>query len=183
VAPLGLLAAFAAGCGNERASPPELGRPDRPTGYQTFVSPDGAVSFNHPSNWGVAAGEGPEVARLYSGTALAAVYAYPRTDLPTGRAAVEDSRRRLLASLRRRAPSFSLIGSHLTEVDGAPAVVVDGGGEIGGHLVVERTIHVYKPGIEFVIDAYAAPLSFSLAERWGFRPLLRTIDLDRASGT
>jgi hypothetical protein len=165
------------GCGNERVTPPPLGRPDAPVSYETYTSAGGQVSFTRPTNWGVFAGRAPELARMYSGSALVAIYAYPRTDLPRSRAGVEDSRRRLLASLRRRDPSLRILRSRLAEVDGSPSVEVDASAEIGRHRVIERSIHVYKPGGEYVIDAYAAPSAFALAERWGFRPLLDSISL------
>jgi hypothetical protein len=165
------------GCGNERATVPEVEQPDRPAAYETYTSPGGEVSFSRPTNWGVFPGTAPEVARMYSGRALVTIYAYPRTDLPDDAAGVLASRRRLLASLRRRAPELRIVRSRITEVDGAPAVELGATGRIGRRAVVEHTVHVYKPGAEYVIDAYAAPAAFRLAERWGFGPLMESISL------
>jgi hypothetical protein len=176
---LALLAAAGplAGCGNERATAPPLGRPDTPVGYETYTSEGGEVSFSRPTNWGVSAGRGPELARVYSGSALVAVYAYPRTDLPASKSGIDGSRRRLLASLRRRDPSLQILRSRVIAVDGSPSVEVDTSAMVGRRRVIERSIHVYKPGGEYVIDAYAAPSAFVLAERWGIRPLVDSISL------
>jgi hypothetical protein len=172
-----LAAAVLSGCGNVRAALPQLGSPDRPSGYQTFHSPGGEVSFRHPSNWGLLLGRDPELARVYSGDALAAIYVYPRSDLPTGAAAVERSRRRLIASLERRARALRVVRSRISEIDGAPAVEIGAAARIGDRTVFERSVHVYERGAEYVIDAYAAPAVFSLADRWAFEPLLRSLTL------
>jgi hypothetical protein len=172
-----LAAAQLAGCGNERASPPPLGRPEMPLDYEIFTSAGGEVSFKRPTNWELVAGHAPELVRMYSGSALVAIYSYPGRGLPTSQPGLEASRRRLLASLQRRDPSLRVLRSRIGEVDGSPAVEVDARATIGRRRVVERSIHVYKPGGEYVIDAYAAPAVFLLAERWGFRPLVESISL------
>jgi hypothetical protein len=180
-APTPLLALLAVavlcGCGNVRAALPPLGPPDKPLGYETFRSPGGEVSFRHPSNWGLLRGRGPELARIYSGNALAAIYVYPRSDLPTGAAGVERSRRRLIASLERRARALRVVRSRVSEIDGSPAVEIGAAARIGERTVFERSVHVYEPGAEYVIDAYAARAVFGVADRWAFEPLLRSLTL------
>ena len=172
-----LTAASLAGCGNERATPPPLVPPDMPLGYEIFTSPGGEISVTKPINWAVEDGEAPELVRMSSGSALVAIYAYPRGDLPTSGAEIESSRRRLLASLRRRDPSLNVLRSDIGEIDGSPSIEVDASAVVGQRRVLERSIHVYKPGAEYVIDAYAAPSAFLSAERWGFKPLLASISL------
>jgi hypothetical protein len=164
-------------CGNERAATPDLDRLGRPGPTDEFVNP-GAVSFRHPRSWDALAATPPQYATLASGGALAAVYAYPRTDLGTDPASVDASRRRLIQSLRRRDPGFLIERTEITEVDGAPAVELRGRGTVAGKPVETRALHVYKPAVEWVIDTYARPGLFAQADRIAFRLLLETIELD-----
>lgn len=165
------------GCGNERSRPTGLAQLGGPIDFVSFSSPSGEVSFGRPSSWTVTSGKPPEVAEMSSGSAVAAIYSYPRSDLPHDDAGVEASRRRLLQSLHRRAPSFQVEGSRVFEVDDAPAVEIVGRGRIEGHPVRTRSVHVYKGMAEYVIDAYARPRYFERANTIAFEPLLATISL------
>jgi hypothetical protein len=178
-APAALAAAslLLAGCGNDPLPTGDQAALGRPGQTKRFVAGGGAVSFRYPVSWIPQRGAPPRLAQLGSGSALVAVYAYPRTDLGTDPGAIEASRRRLLASLHRRDPGFLVKGSTLTRVDGAPAVQVAGRGLIGGAPTVTRATHVYKPRVEWVIDAYATPDRFAAANRIAFAPLLASIRL------
>ena len=171
------LAPAGAGCGNERNRPSGLGQLGEPISLVNFTSPTGDVSFGRPSTWSVLAGTLPKVAQISSGHAVATVFAYPRTDLPQDTAGAEVSRRRLLASLRRRAPSFDVRESKVRKVDGAVAVEIEGSGRIAGHRVRTKSVHVYKGAAEYVIDAYAQPGVFRRAETEAFDPMLATMRL------
>jgi hypothetical protein len=171
------LAVAGAGCGNARSRPAGLRQLGPSVALVNFTSPTGDVSFGRPSTWSATAGNLPEVAQISSGSAVATVYAYPRTDLNPSLAGVEASRRRLLASLRARAPSFEVLSSRLRRVDGAEAVEIVGRGRIAGHAVMTKSVHVYKGAAEYVIDAYARPRFFPQADTEAFDPLLATIRL------
>jgi hypothetical protein len=172
-----LLGILFAACGNERNHPTGLAALGPPTNFISYSSSSGDVSFGRPSTWSVSSGRFPEVAQISSGRAVAVVYSYPRTDLPTDPAGVEASRRRLLASLHNREPSFEVGRTRIFEVDDAPAVEIVGRGTIAGHAVKSRTVHVYKGAAEYVIDAYSNPSSFQRANRIAFEPLIATIRL------
>ncbi len=171
------LALGATACGNDGPTAPDLSALGKPGKTAEFKSGDGSLRFRHPKSWVVAGGQAPQVATLASGSALAAIYAYPREDLGTDPAAVEASRKRIIASLEVRAPGFLLQGSEITRVDGSPAVEIRGRGLVGGTVVRTRSVHVYKDATEWVIDAYARPASFRAANRIAFEPLLRTARL------
>ncbi len=171
------LALAGAGCGNERNQATGLSQLGPPVSLVNFTTPNGDVSFGHPSTWSVLGGTLPKLAQVSSGTAVATVYAYPRTDLSQTRTGVEASRRRLIASLHRRAPSFEVEDSRIRKVDGAIAVQIDGKGRIAGHEVRTRSVHVYKGAAEYVIDAYAKPKTFHAAETEAFEPMLATMRL------
>jgi hypothetical protein len=176
-----------ASCGNERVRPSGLAKLGPPTSFASYSNASGDVSFGYPSTWTVSNGRFPQVAQISSGKAVAAIYSYPRTDLPSDAAAVTASRKRLLRSLRERAPGFRVQGSHLSEVDDAPAVEILGSGRVGGQRVETRSVHVFKGSAEYVIDAYAAPGTFERANTIAFEPLLATIRLggspDEAPGS
>jgi hypothetical protein len=171
------LAVAGAGCGNERSQPIGLAQLGPPVSLVNFTAPSADVSFGRPSSWTVSTGNLPEVAQISSGSAVATVYAYPRTDLSQSGAGVEASRQRLLHSLRERAPSFEVQASRVLEVDGAAAVAIIGRGRIAGHRVKTKSVHVYKGAAEYVIDAYARPRFFHQAETEAFNPLIATIRL------
>lgn len=164
-----------AACGNERGQPPDLDRLGRPGATEEFVS--SAVRFRHPSSWLAQATDPPQYAQLASGGALAAVYAYPRSDLGTDPASVAAARRRVVESLHRRAPGFLVERTRVVEVDGSPAVEVRGRGKVAGEQVESRSVHIYKPAVEWVIDAYARPAQFAEANRVAFDPMLASIEL------
>jgi hypothetical protein len=166
-----------AGCGNERSRPIGLSQLGPAVSLVNFTAPSGDVSFGRPSSWTVSSGNLPVVAQISSGSAVATVYAYPRTDLSQSTAGAEASRQRLLTSLQERAPSFEVQSSRVREVDGAPAVEIVGRGRIAGHRVRTKSVHVYKGAAEYVIDAYARPRFFHRAETDAFNPLLATIRL------
>lgn len=171
------LALAGAGCGNARNQPTGLSQLGEPLSLVNFTSTNGDVSFGRPSTWTVIGGTLPKVAQISSGTAVAAVFAYPRSDLPENRAGAEASRGRLIASLRRRSPSFDVEASRVRKVDGAVAVEIDGTGRVAGHRVRTKSVHVYKGAAEYVIDAYAKPKTFKAADTEAFQPMLATIRL------
>ncbi len=163
------------GCGNERAQPTGLKQLGPQVSLVNFTVPGGDVSFGHPSTWSVTVGTLPKLAQISSGSAVATVYAYPRTDIPEDSAAAEAARGRLLASLHERAPSFEVGSSRVRDVGGSVAVEIIGRGRIAGHRVQTKSVHIYKGAAEYVIDAYARPRFFRRAETEAFNPLLATI--------
>jgi hypothetical protein len=169
------LALAGAGCGNERNHPTGLSQLGPPTSLVNYTTPSGDVSFGHPETWSVLSGTLPKVAQVSSGDAVAAVFAYPRTDLPQDRLGAEASRLRLIASLHRRAPSFTVESSRIRKVDGAIAVEIRGRGRTAGHRVRSLSVHVYKGAAEYVIDAYAMPKIFHAADTEAFEPMLATM--------
>jgi hypothetical protein len=181
-AALAVASLLLAGCGNDPLPTGNQAALGRPGETSRFIAGEGAVSFRYPVTWLPQRGAAPRLAQLGSGSALVAIYAYPRTDLGTAPAAIEASRRRLLTSLHRRAPGFLVRGSSLTRVDGAPAVQVSGRGLVGGAPMLTRATHVYKPRVEWVIDAYAVPDRFAAANRIAFAPLLASIRLANRVG-
>ena len=175
---IAVVALLAAGCGNERGTPPDLDALGKAGATTEYVNP-GVVRFSYPVTWFAAGATPPRYAQLSSGGALASVYAYPRTDLGSDPASVAAARGRLIKSLESRDPGFLVEGSRVTEVDGSPAVEIRGRGTIAGEPVRIRSIHVYRPGVEWLIDAYARPAQFAEANRVAFVPMLASIRLGK----
>ena len=166
-----------AGCGNERNQPTGLQQLGEQISLVNFSAPGGDVSFGRPSTWIVTGGTLPKVAQISSGSAVATVFAYPRSDLPQDAVGAEASRQRLIGSLRQRSPSFEVESSRVREVGGSVAVEIVGRGKVAGEPVRTKSVHVYKGTAEYVIDAYARPKLFRRAETEAFNPLLATIRL------
>jgi len=181
-APAGAVLALAlvlAGCGNERVPPPDIGRPAAPIAYETFTTPGEELSFDVPRNWDAVPGPGPELARIASGSAVATVYAYERDDLGTGEEDLEEHRERLIDSLQERAPGFQVTNTRIEEIAGIPAIEIRGRGRVGIRDVRTRALHLYAADAEYVIDAYADPAVFALANRFCFAPLVDSLELGR----
>jgi hypothetical protein len=176
LAVLAAAALLGAGCGNERGTPPPLDALGKPGATKEYANP-GIVSFRYPDSWFAAGATPPRYAQLSSGGALASVYAYPRDDLATDPASLEAARRRLVQSLHRREPGFLVERTRITEVDGSPAVEILGRGRIAGEPVKIRSVHVYRPGVEWLVDAYARPPQFAEANRTAFAPMLASLRL------
>ena len=176
LAVLAAAALLGAGCGNERGTPPPLDALGKAGAKKEFVNP-GVVRFRYPETWFAAGATAPRYAQLSSGGALASVYAYPRSDLATDPASIEAARRRLIQSLHRRDPGFLIESTKISEVDGSPAVEIRGRGTIAGEPVKIRSVHVYRPGVEWLIDAYARPPQFAEANRIAFAPMIASLQL------
>jgi hypothetical protein len=165
-----------AGCGNQPLQPPDLTALGKARPTARFVGGGGAVTFTYPRSWVTDQGTPPRVAGFGSGSALVSIYAYPRVG-DTSRAAIVAAKNRLRRSLQRRAPGFLVKNVRLLRVDGSPAVQIRGRGIVGSGPVATVSTHVYKPRVEWVIDAYATPDRFDAAERIAFAPLLTSIHL------
>lgn len=169
-----------AGCGRERLGAPDPGAPFT-AGVKTAVAyPKAGLRFDAPADWPFGAGPAPLVAQTSSGSATIAIWRYPRTEpLPRDRAALATARTNLVNAAKGRDGSFKTIATHLTKIDGKPAVQVVGDETVAGRPRRVRSTHVYAHGAEVVIDAFSDPGVFLPVDRVVFRPLLRSIELDR----
>jgi hypothetical protein len=171
-----------AGCGNSATSVPDVSIPRTPRDW-VAANPPGGVHLRIPSNWDKQPATGPLIAAVFSGRATVALWRYPRSEpLPAGAAALRAAQRALLATVRKRDPTFRLAAARTVHVGGAPAVELLGTETINGRRVRVRSTHVYAGGSELVVDAYAPPARFEALDRSVFVPLTKSVRIDPAPG-
>ena len=171
-------ATIAAGCGNERQSPPDLTAVRQPGKTKAVSYPRVGMRFRAPGNWELRDREAPGVFTLSSGAGFVSGFAYRRPEpLPDTDADLEAARRRLIGEVRERDEKFDLAGSRKVEVDGARAIELRGRQTISNRPLETRSVHVFRGSVEYVLEALAPPADFTLVDRRVLRPLLRSLEL------
>jgi hypothetical protein len=169
---------LAAGCGNQQQRPPVVGAPATPNGSTPVAFDKRGVRFAAPGGWHVQAGTAPLVATVQSGSALIAVWRYPRTEpLPASSAQLTQARDLLLQAAKARDATFRPLRSAITKLGSHPAIQVRGTETISGQARTVRSTHVYAFGAEVVVDAYAPAAVFGRVDRSAFVPLVRSLRL------
>jgi hypothetical protein len=176
---LTILACLAfAGCGNQQQRPPVVGAPAQPNGTTPVAFDSDGVRFAAPGGWHVQSGTAPLVATVQSGTAMIAVWRYPRTEpLPASREQLTQARDLLLRAAKARDATFKPLRSAITKLGAHPAIQVRGTETISGQPRTVRSTHVYAFGAEVVVDAYAPADVFGRIDRAAFVPLVRSLKL------
>ena len=140
--------------------------------------PNAGIALLAPRDWNVIAEQAPMVALFSSGDAVVTVYHFPRTaPPPSGQPALSATRDALLSAARAREPQLQLIRSGFLTVDKAAAVEIDAFERIDGVRRRVRSLHVYVPGSEIVIDEYAPPAIFHAVDHAVFSPVRRSLRL------
>jgi hypothetical protein len=172
-----LAAALAiAGCGNERAVPPDTATPQDPIGTKLTILDAAGVRFTSPANWPDLGRQGRRAGGVQSRSATVAVWRYPRTEpLPEDPAALRRVRDLLVDRVEQRDPTFALRSARLVRRGGADGIELLGRQTIAGRRVGVRSSHLFTRGGEVVVDAYAPPASFDRLDASVFRPLLRSL--------
>jgi hypothetical protein len=167
-----------AGCGDRQGTPPDVSAPARPNGATPVTFASAGLRFSAPGGWHVQAGAAPLVATVQSGTALVAIWRYPRTEpLPTTHAQLTQARDLLLQAAKARDATFAAAKSTITKLGSHPAIQVRGTETVAGQPRDVRSTHVYAFGAEVVVDAYAPASVFGQVDREAFRPLVRSLRL------
>jgi hypothetical protein len=178
---LGCAGVLLAGCGYSRTPAPPVGRPATPTGFVGEGFPTAKIALYFPRNWTVTQSQLPLAATISSGPAVVAVWRYPRTvPPPPDRAALKLARAALISAARARGRSLTLIRTSLTRISGAPTIVLDAFERIAGGLRRVRSLHMFVPGAEIVLDEYAPPSEFHAIDHLVFSPLNHSINLRRS---
>jgi hypothetical protein len=178
-----IAALLAAGCGDERTPAPDLAAAAPPVGWTRADYPRAGLRVSIPANWTVTSGSAPAVVTVSSGSAVVALWRYPRTEpLPRSDSDLEGARRALAGAASARDPSLAVDASHRVRIGGAPGVVIVGSEKIRGTRVRVRSTHLYAQGGELVADAYAPPGDFARIDAAVFRPLALSLRLRPAQG-
>jgi hypothetical protein len=113
-----------------------------------------------------------------SGPATIALWRYrAATPEPVGSVGLGAARAALLGAARARQPKLQLIRSAIVEVDGHGAVELDTIQTLNGQLRRVRSMHVYLPGGELVLEEYAPPSLFHSVDHTVFSPVKRSLRL------
>jgi hypothetical protein len=79
--------------------------------------------------------------------------------------------------VRARASGTRLIRVRTPRLAGLPAIVLDATERIGGRTRRVRSIHLFAPQLELVVEEYAPPGIFHSVDRAVFSPLKRSLRL------
>jgi hypothetical protein len=177
--PLALLT----GCGNSRMPMPTITAAAAPHGFRLVRYPASGVTLRAPRDWDVAPQRAPMVTIISSGAAVVALWRFPWTgSSPSRGAALARTRTALINAVRARDRSLQVIRSRLSSVTGSPAIELDAIEQIHGQTRRVRSLHVFVPGAEIVLEEYAPPSAFHAVDHAVFSPLKRSLQLFRAPG-
>jgi hypothetical protein len=177
VACLGLLLAAAlTGCGTSRTPPPDVATPQQPTGMTLASYPASGLALSVPVNWRAEQGAQPLVASIASGTALVAIWRYPRTEpLPRSARAYATAKTGLLKAAQARDKSLKVTRSKVIHFQGKPALEIVGTETVGGAPRMVRSTHIFRDRSEIVVEALAPVPVFASLDPTVFAPLLKSV--------
>jgi hypothetical protein len=168
----------APGCGNDRAKPVDIFTPVAPSGVRDVRFSAVGLSFSAPTNWRLGRRTRPAVFTLTSGEAVVSGWAYRRKEpLPRGSSELRQAGERLVREVKGRDPSFRLSSRRVLRVDGAPAVELVGEQTIDRRLLRTRSVHIFRGGTEYVVEALAPPKDFQRVDSGVLAPLLASLNL------
>ena len=164
------------GCADARIAVPSLSQPAKPAGFHAVIFPGDRVGLLLPRNWVLASERAPLVSVVTSGPAVIALWRYRTSSAPpVGSAGLVAARDALVAAARAHDPGLQVIRSSLLNVGGDGAVELDAVERIDGRLRRVRSMHVYVPGAELVLDEYAPLPLFHTVDRYVFSPVRRSL--------
>jgi hypothetical protein len=170
------VAALATGCGGDSSNTPTTAvKADAGGSY-----PAHGIRFTPPAGWNVDQGKGALVATVQAGQSTVAVWRYERGQkLPKTKAELKAARDALLGASRRHDDKFREIKTAPTTIAGRPAVQIRARETIAGQMRTVRSTHIYANGAEIVVDAYSDADSFRRVDADVFRPLLRSLKIEK----
>ena len=185
-APRALLAAsclLLAGCGTERAQPADPLAVKEPGDRVRATEPRTGLSIEVPSNWQRDFRALPGIFRIFSGAAQVSGWAYERTEaLPGDGAELAAAEEALVAESKRRNATLEVDRSRTFEVAGAPAIEITGTQTIDGSPIRTRSVHFFRDGYEYVIEALSPPAAFGRTDRGVLQPLLESVRFGSPAG-
>jgi hypothetical protein len=177
VAPWLIVAALAAGgCGDSETTVKNLSVPVGPGGFYTRTF--SGISLSAPRDWSLLKDRAPLVVTMSSGTAVIALSRYPDASSPlSDPAQLQTARGALIAAAKSEDPGLQVIRSSFDTVDGDGAVEIDAIEQISGQTRRVRSMHIYAPGSEIVLEEYAPPELFQTIDHLVFSPVRQSLHL------
>lgn len=170
------LALLLAGCGNRPAAIPRLVSPAPPPGFHLTTYGAAGLRLAVPLSWTTTSVSPPQVTVLNSGEAVISLWRYRLPEaLPTTPSRLERASRRLIAAALRREPEVRVLSATLGTVNGHPSVDLYANERIGAIRQRVRSIHVFTPTTEVVLEEYAPPSVFDRVDRQVFEPVRRSL--------
>jgi len=177
------LACVLAACGTERVKPADPLAVREPGQWLRATEARTGLSIEVPRTWQRDYRESPGLFRLVSGAAQVSAWAYKRTEpLPADDASLAAARDALVAEAKRRNPTLTVDAVRTREVGGAPGIEIVGSQEIEGTLVRTRSVHFFRDGAEFVIEALAPRRAFAKADRIVLERILDSLRFEEPGG-
>ena len=171
-----LVPLLAAGCGNSRTPAPSLTKPATPKHFHTLRYPSTGLAIAVPTGWTLIREHRPLVIVAASGGAVVALWRYVNVaPVPATKAALGRARRALIAAVRARHPHIELISSRTLKINRRPAIVLETIAHIGGLKRRVRSVHLFAPGEEIVLEEYAPVALFPSVSREVFVPVRRSL--------
>lgn len=171
-----VLVLAAAGCGNEPVDTPDPLTIQKPKRLVAKDYKAAGMKFRAPDGWRSPPGKLPRVVTFSSGEAVLALFAYRRKEpSPPDKEALGRARKRLVRQARRRDKRFKVVKARNARVAGRPAIEITGVQRIGGLTLQTRSVHVFKSGAEYVIEALAPQGQFKLLDQTVVSPLLKSL--------
>jgi hypothetical protein len=171
LASIALLSALS-GCGTQPLPTPDPLDVKPPQGSMTSSNRQLGLTWQVPRNWRRAVRKPPGLFRLVSGGA----------EVPADAAALRAAKDALVAEIMRRDPAFRVASTRTRTVAGLPAIEVDGTQTLLGREIRTRSVHVYKPPVEYVLEALAPPADFAKAADGVLEPLLGSLRFGKPAG-
>lgn len=157
---------------------PSLTATAAPTGFISIRYPGAGIALSIPRDWTATVATAPMVAVISSGQAVIALWRHPDARRPPATPpALHAALTALLGAARARNRTLRVQRTGLARVDGAGAVIIDGLERIGEHLRRVRSEHVYVPGAELVLEAYAPVGQFATVDHRVFSPVRKSLTL------
>ena len=107
---------------------------------------------------------------------MVALWRYERrAPVPVGADALALATRQLIAGARAQDAGLKVIRTRAGQIGSSPAVELDAFERIEGQLRRVRSIHVWVPGDELVVDEYAPPAIFHAVDHAVFSPVRHSL--------
>lgn len=171
-----ILGLLLAGCGSRPRAVPQLSGPAAPQGFHLTTYNAAGLRLAEPRSWTTTSENPPLVTVISSGGAVISLWRYHRPGtLPASKGQLHQAYRRLIAAARRRQPKLHVQAAGLQAVDGHPAVVLDATDPIHSTQERVRSVHVFTPAGEVVLEEYAPPSVFQRVDRQVFEHVWRSL--------